>query len=514
MRAALFVLLALPATLPAADCDAIANLALPNTTISIAASLPAGAFTPPGAKTPLNNLPAFCRVAGSIRPTTDSDIRFEVWLPAEGWNGKFQGIGNGGFAGSISYGGLAEALRHGYASASTDTGHSGGGGIDASWALHHPEKIIDFGHRAIHETTVQGKAITTAFYGSPVKRAYFNSCSNGGRQALMEAQRYPDDYDGIIAGAPANSWSRLMVNAMATMKPAAQPGAYFSAAKLPALQHAALAACDSSDKVADGVIENPAACRFDPSSLLCAAAESDACFTAPQLAALRAVYAGTRDARGKSIAPGYPMGGEAEPGAWGPWITGNAPEQSAMFLFGANFFKFMVYNDSDWDYRQSDPARNLASARRSVSAHLDAENPDLSRFLARGGKLILYHGWSDAAIPAPFVIEYYQAVRKKLGVKKTAASVRLFLVPGMQHCGAGSGANSFGQGGVAQGDPASNISAALERWVEHGIAPERITASRAQAGKITKTRPLCAYPLTAVYDGHGDPNSETSFACR
>lgn len=504
----------LPVALVAADCGALTRLALPDTAISTAAVVPAGSFTPPGAKSPLNNLPAFCRVAGAIHPTPDSDIQFEVWLPASGWNGKFQGIGNGGYAGAISYAGLADALRHGYASASTDTGHRGGGGIDASWALQHPEKTIDFGHRAIHLTTVQGKAITAAFYGSPVKRAYFNSCSNGGRQALMEAQRYPEDYDGIIAGAPANSWSRLMVNAMTAMKAAAQPGAYFSAAKLPALQRAALAACDSNDKVADGVIENPAACRFDPASLLCAGTESDSCFTAPQLTALRAVYQGTLDARGRSIAPGYPMGGEAEPGGWGAWITGDAPERSAMFLFGSNFFKFMVYGDKDWDYRNSDPARDLAAARRSVSTHLDAENPDLSRFFARGGKLILYHGWSDAAIPAPYITEYYQAVRRKLGAKKTASFVRLFLVPGMQHCGAGSGANSFGQGGVAQGDPSSNMAAALERWVEQGVAPERITASRSQNGQIQKTRPLCPYPLTAVYDGHGDLNAQTSFACR
>ena len=496
---------------------ALARLALPSTVLETAVELPAGSFTPPGAKSPLTNLPAFCRVAGSIRPSPDSGIRFETWLPVSGWNGKFQGIGNGGYAGSISYGGLAEALRHGYASASTDTGHRASG-QDAAWALNHPEKIADFGHRAIHETTVKAKALVAAYYGSPARRAYFNSCSNGGRQALMEAQRYPEDYDGIIAGAPANYWTKLMLHAASMMKATlADPAAYIPASKLPALQAAALAACDANDQLRDGVIENPAQCRFDPSSPLCQAAASDQCFTAPQLQALRLIYGGTRDASGKLLARGYPMGGEAERGGWAGWITGDAPERSAMFFFGTNFFKYMVHNDPAWDYRNFDPARDLQAARRAASPQLDADNPDLSRFRARGGKLILYHGWSDAAIPATYIIDYYQAVQKKLGAKKAAGFVRLFLVPGMQHCGGGSGANSFGQGGVAQGDPGSNIAAALERWVDHGVAPEEIIATRFKPGSPAtpeKTHPLCAYPKTAVYNSAGDPNAASSFSCR
>lgn len=516
MNALNLLLILLPSALPAADCAALAQLSLPATTIDTAVEVAAGSFTPPGAKSALAKLPAFCRVAGSIRPSSDSDIRFEAWLPVSGWNGKFQGIGNGGYAGAISYAGLADALRHGYASASTDTGHPASAGIDASWALNHPEKIIDFGHRAIHLTTVQGKAIVAAYYGSPAKRSYFNSCSNGGRQALMEAQRYPEDYDGIIAGAPANHWTTLMLHAASMMKATSAPSAYIPAAKLPAIQSAALAACDMNDKVRDGVIENPTRCRFDPSVLLCQGAESDKCLTAQQLDALRVIYGGTRDASGKLIARGYPMGGEAERGGWGSWITGDAPERSAMFFFGTNFFKFMVHGDPAWDYRNFDPVRDFEAARRNASAHLDATDPDLGRFFARGGKLILYHGWSDAAIPAYSTIDYYQTVRKKLGGRKTDASVRLFLVPGMQHCGGGSGCNSFGQGGVAQGDPGSNVAAALERWVEQGVAPEEILATRFKSGTpavAEKTHPLCAFPRVAVYDRTGNPDTASSFRC-
>src|SRR5690348_3330611 len=250
----------------AKSCEDIAHLSLPGTTITRAESVPAGTFTPPEGK-PIQNLPAFCRVAGVIKPSTDSNIQFEVWMPAAGWNGKFQGIGNGGFAGSISYGGLAGAVRHGYATASTDTGHHASG-TDASWAVGHPEKIVDFGYRAIHETAAKAKVIIHAFYGEAPRRSYFSSCSNGGRQALMEAQRFPDDYDGIIAGAPANFWTHLLTQAgwdiQATMQ---DPAAYIPAAKLPAIEAAVLAACDALDGVKDGVLEDPAKCHFDPSQL-------------------------------------------------------------------------------------------------------------------------------------------------------------------------------------------------------------------------------------------------------
>jgi feruloyl esterase len=493
--------------LSAADCAALAKLSLPATAITAAEAVPAGSFTPPGAGA-IAKLPAFCRVAATLRPTADSDIRIEVWMPADGWNGKFQGIGNGGFAGSISWGGLATAVRAGYAAASTDTGHQAGG-TDAAWALHHPEKIIDFGHRAIHLMTVQGKAITAAYYGSAPKRSYFNSCSNGGRQALMEAQRYPEDYDGIIAGAPANYWIYLLASAARNMKATVgEPGAYIPASKLPAIQAAARAACDGADGSADGVIGDPAACRFDPAVLACQGAESDSCLTAPQWKALKAMYDGLRDRKGKLLYPGYSPGGEAENGGWAQWITGPAPEKSLLFAFGTNFFRNMVYSDPGWDFRTFDLDRELKATQKKLAPVLDATNPDLRKFAARGGKLILYHGWCDAAIPAAGAIRYYEAVQKKMGAKKAAEFVRLYMVPGMQHCGGGNGPTMFNQGGVG-GDPKSSLPAALEQWVERGTAPEAILAG----GPGGLKRPLCPHPQVARYKGRGDVKTADSFAC-
>ena len=436
-------------------------------------------------------------------------------MPVSGWTGKLQGIGNGGFAGSISFGGLADSVRHGYAAASTDTGHTG---TDASWALGHPEKIVDYGHRAIHETAVKAKAIIAAYYGSAPKRSYFSSCSNGGRQGLMEAQRYPEDYDGIIAGAPANYWTHLLATfASDILATASGSAGYIPSSKLPAIQAAALRACDANDAVSDGVIENPAQCRLDSSALECQAAESDGCLTAPQVQSLKKIYDGLRDQSGKQIFPGFSPGGEAEAGGWGPWITGPGPEKSAIFFFATNFFRNMVFNDPAWDYRTFSLDRDLKAATK-LAGVLNATDPDLRRFQARGGKLILYHGWSDAAIPAQNAIDYYQSVVKKIGRKKNSSFVRLYMVPGMQHCGGGSGPNSFGQGGVPRGDASRDVAAALERWVEQGVAPEEIIATKFKSGTnpasgIVRTRPLCPYPMVARYKGTGSTDDAANFEC-
>jgi hypothetical protein len=503
----------LPAVLLAAasyswgsDCESLkSSLNLPFTKITEAVSVPAGTFRG------FSGMPAFCRVSGVIAPTSDSDIKFEAWLPLQAnWNRKFLGIGNGGFAGSISFGGLADAVRSGFAAASTDTGHSGGV-TDAAWALKHPEKAIDFGHRAIHLTTVKGKAIAASLYGSAPVKSYFSSCSNGGRQALMEAQRYPEDYDGIIAGAPANNWTLLLTtaakNSQAILK---DPASYFPPAKLAAIQSAAIAACDKRDGVADGVVENPVQCSFDPTSLLCkdgAGADDKSCLTRPQLVALKELYGGLRDPRGKLVFPGYAFSGEADPAGWGPWITGPAPERSAMHAFATNFFRNIVHSDPNWDYKQFEFKREMEAAAKL--AHIfNATDPNLKAFHARGGKLILYHGWCDAAIPGQAAIDYYQSVVKKMGTKKANSFVRLFMVPGMQHCGSGAGPNDFGQGGAPKGDPASNIAAALEAWVEKDVAPEQIVARRPG-----RTRPLCAYPKVARYKGSGSTDDATNFDC-
>lgn len=485
----------------AIDCAALARQTLPETRISDAALIDSGEFKNQ------RKLPPFCRVALSLHPSSDSDIRVEVWLPAGNWNQKFLGVGNGGYAGSISYGGLAEAIRNGYATASTDTGHSDVG-TGAVWALNHPEKVIDYGHRAIHLMTVRAKSLATVFYGTAPVKSYFNSCSNGGRQALMEAQRYPADYDGIIAGAPANDWVHLMTNAMRLMRETlVDPAAYIPAAKLPAIQSAALAACDRADAVADRVVENPAACRFEPEVLACKGADSNDCLTPPQLASLKAIYGPLRDEKGRTVYPGYALSGESEPGGWGGWITGPSPEKSALFAFSTNFFKYIVHGDANWDYKTFAVAKDLPAARK-VAVHLSATNPDLSAFQKRGGKLILYHGWCDAAIPGQAIIDYYQSVVRKLGAKRTGQFVRLFMAPGVQHCGAGAGPNAFGQGSAPKADPESNIASALLAWVEKGTAPERIIASRPG-----RTRPLCAFPATARYKGSGSTDDAANFEC-
>jgi feruloyl esterase len=498
----------------AADCGQLAELTLPATTVQTAETITSGSFQPPAGQ-PLRNLPPFCRVAGIIRPSSDSEIHFETWMPVSNWNGKFQGIGNGGFAGSIGYGGLAGAIQNGYATAATDTGHQAAG-QDARWALNHPEKIIDYGWRAIHETALKGKALTEAFYGKKPTRSYFNSCSNGGRQALMEAQRFPEDYDGIIAGAPANYFTRTVSLHMVVNKALLTTDAgYIPAAKLKAIQDAALTACDTRDKVRDGVIEEPLACRPDFSRLACSGAETDACLTTAQIAALKTIHNGLRDRKGKLLFPPYSPGGEADAGGWGPWLTGAGREKSAAFAFGTQFYKNMVYSDPNWDYRTFDLDRDLKAAEQKLGPVLNAVDPDLRRFHARGGKLILYHGWCDAAIPAANAVNYYQSVEKKLGRKTTREFVRLFMAPGVQHCGGGAGPNTFGQGGPRGGDPGRDLNAALERWVESGVAPDRVVAAKMNAANaVERTRPLCAWPKTARWNGSGSTDEAANFHCR
>lgn len=499
----------------AATCEGLADLKLPNTTITSAQSVAAGAFTPPtGSAAPYKNLPAFCRVAGVIKPTSDSEIKFEVWLPAANWNGKFHGIGNGGFAGSISYGGpaggLSGALARGYATASTDTGHSGG---DASWALGHPEKIVDYGHRAIHEMTEKAKMIIKAFYGDGPKRSYFASCSNGGRQALMEAQRFPDDYDGIIAGAPANAFTHILTGFAWNMKNTlADPASYIPSKKLKAIEAAVLAACDSRDGVKDGVLDDPTKCGFDPAVLLCKGEESDECLTEKQVASLKKIYAGPRDAKGQLIVPGFTPGGETGPGGWTAWITGATPTTAAQFFFSTQAFKNMVYNDPNWDFKTFDLERDSKLANEKLAQALNATDPNLKAFSARGGKLILYHGWNDAALPPMNTVNYYQSVVTKLGKRRANSFVRLFMAPGVQHCAGGPGPDIFGQMVTSgQSDPQHDLTLALERWVEQGVAPDQVVATKRTAAQ--RTRPLCPYPQVARYKGSGSTDDAANFKC-
>ena len=511
--AGLFLLAAVPAD--AAPCASLAELDLPRTTIASAEIVPPGAFTPPGANAALA-MPSICRVAG----TTEPAVAFEVWLPVDDWNGKFHVSGNGGMAGVISYGAMAGAVRRGYAAASTDTGHvrPGAGGFDASWALGRPDLIEDFGHRAVHLTAENGKAVTAAFYDRPPRYSYFVGCSKGGQQGLMEAQRYPDDFDGIIAGNPANDWTRFYAGAHlwyshATLR---NRDSYIPREKLPLLAGAVNAACDTLDGIEDGVLDDPRRCRFDPAALACPAGQDhDGCLTPPQVQAVRDIWAGSRNSAGEVIFPGLVPGGENGPGGgWGRWVTGQEPFAGLHWRAAEGFFKYMVFEEPDWDFRTFDYDADVAFALDKVGRALDSASPDLSRFRDGGSRLIVYHGWSDPDISPLGSINYYEKVLDFAGgaaddarstregaLLETRDYFRLFLVPGMGHCSGGPGYNRV--------EPLP----ALERWVEEGIAPDSILGTRVEDGEVVRERPICPYPDASAWDGMGDPDAAASFRC-
>jgi feruloyl esterase len=503
------------------DCASLAALKLPHTSITVAQSVAAGAFKQPEERFAMTNgtydkLPAFCRVAGVLKPSSDSLIRFEVWMPIENWNHKFQGVGNGGFAGYLPFPELGSQLTLNSATAGTDTGHIGG---DASWAPGHPEKAIDFGYRAIHETAVAAKAIIKTFYGEGPAHSYFSSCSNGGRQALMEAQRYPEDYDGIISGAPAAYWTHHFGSFIWTLITFGPAGAYIPSSKLNAIEAASVAACDADDGVKDGVIDDPSHCRWDPDVLLCKGADSATCLTAPQVKALKALYAGPKTAKGEQIYPGWYPGGEGEPGGWSLWVTGMGNTFSGQIYLGMQFFGSMVLEKPFWNFYDFDLDKDVRTADERFGKVLNAMNPDLTAFHRRGGKLILYQGWSDAAVSPQNTINYYESVVKMMGQEKTQQFARLFMVPGMEHCGAGTGTCFFGQAGKGMPyDADHDVNLAMERWVEKGIGPDTIIAfGPLPAGPDKKpgirTRPLCPFPKVARWKGQGGTDDAANFAC-
>lgn len=507
-------------SLPGATCESLASVKITDATVTAATAVAPGPFAAPDGRggRAIEISAEFCRVSITLKPSSDSDIQVEVWMPASNWNGKFQGVGNGGFAGTISFAELGYAVSHGYAAAATDTGHRGTA-TDAQWALHHPEKIADLGYRAIHETAETAKTVIKTFYGEGPKHSYFNSCSTGGRQALMEAERYPADYDGIVAGAPANYWTHGLVACVANTQALSEPGAFIPPAKLPAIQAAAQNACDANDGVKDGVIENPAECRFDPAVLLCHGPDSDSCLTAPQVTALKNIYAGTKDSNGKSLMPGFAPGGEAERGGWGSWITGPELGKSLEYAYGTNFFRFMVFDDPNWDYKTADMEHIAKVSDDKLARTFNSMDPDLSKFRARGGKLIMFHGWADAAIPPMNSVHYYTSVQKKMGAKNSEEFIRLYMVPGMQHCSGGAGPDYFGQNTVPRNNADHDVDAAVERWVEQGAAPDRIIASKLKnranpADGVSRTRPLCAWPKTAHYKGSGTTDEAENFECK
>ena len=516
----MLVAVALSATLASspASCESLKSLTLPNTTIVAAEMVPAGPFVAPGrgaAPAPPappaegrgragggggqfiqapQIAPAHCRVNAILRPSSDSEIEMEAWLP-ENWNGKFQFVGGGGWAGIISFPAMVAALQEGYATASTDTGHKGG---NALFAINHPEKVVDFAYRAVHETTVQAKALIAKYYDRPARLSYWNGCSTGGRQGLMEAQKFPDDFDAIIAGAPANYQTHLHTWDLSVAVPVLNnPAAALTQPKLRALNEAAIEACDAQDGAKDGIINNPRACKFDPSVLLCKGSDGPNCLTQPQLDAVKRAYAPAKTKSGDVVFPGK------EPGSESQWMSflggGTAP--------GVSVGSFLVaYNDGNWDAKTFDLDRDLKLVDEKVGTVINAVNPDLSAFKAHGGKLLLYHGWIDTAISPGNTINYYESVLKSMGGKSSGKQlddfVRLYMAPGMQHCGGGPGPNQI------------NYMAIMERWRESNQTPASIEAIHVANNRVDMTRPLCPYPQVATYKGSGSVNDAGNFACK
>jgi len=478
----------------ASSCQSLSNLSLSNATITMAQSYASGEFNLPtasqggfGAQPEIGPIRAFCRVALTLKPSSDSDIRMEVWLPTSGWNGKFVGVANFGTGGSLQYQSMLDPLTKGYALAANDTGHQGSGG---SFAIGHPEKLIDYAYRADHEMTVQAKAVVAKFYGKPASRSIWIGCSLGGVEALIEAKRYPEDYDGIVAGAPPNPFP--LFNAMqiwGAWLNLNHPESNIPASKVDMIHQAALKACGSPAGLAQGFIEDPEHCTFKPESLLCKSADAADCLTAPQVERLKQLYAGPTDPRtGKVIFPGPAVGAENELN-----IASTKPVQPPVDLYQS-----FVYQDPNWDWKNFDFAASVDKAKKALDGLITVDS-DLNAFLNRGGKLMLYVGWTEGH-NGNDLARYYKEVVKNAGPAK-ANSVRLFLVPGMNHCGGGMGCDTFEKIGV------------VDQWIETGKAPEEILSSKMKDGKTIRTRPLCAYPAIAKYKGTGSMDDAHSFEC-
>jgi len=460
-------------------CAALAKTSIPGGHITSAKAVGAGALMEMGGfiPVPLPAPAALCQVQAVLTPTPASTIHAEVWLPLPtAWNHKLLASGNAGYGGTLGAPRLQMrvAVQRGYAAAGDDLGHTGdgSGGEDASWALNQPDVIKDFGWRANHLTAAFAKTMVGAYYGA----------------------------------APAHAWSRLMTafawNAAANLRTPIPD------AKLPAIQAAVLAACDGLDGVKDGLVSDPRRCRFDPKTIACNGADGPACLTADQVQTVRLILRGPTDEAGAAIYPGWPAAGaEADPSTWKLWITGKAQQGS----FARAYFRDMVYNDPKWDLSRFEAGAAVKAAEAS-GRELNSDNPDLSAFEARGGKLILYHGWADAAISPYGTVQYYEAVKKRLGPEKASRATRLFMAPGLSHCVGGPGPNTF------------DMLTALETWVEKGSAPERVIAAKTSndfaallgmpPGTISRTRPLCAWPKQAVWTGKGSSDEAANFECR
>ncbi len=487
-------------------CKAESFSQLPDVTIT--------AVTQEGAPAP------HCKVAGVIGTETN----FELLLP-DTWNGKFVMGGGGGFVGSVMNTSLLfGALQVGYATVGTDTGHQAHP-LDASWALNNPERLINFGHRAVHETAVTAKALTKTYYEKDIARSYFTGCSTGGRQALMAGQRYPEDFDGIVAGAPGFNYTGIaaqasQINRAMYPDPTNLQAAVVGPKEQELIETSYLAMCDEDDGIKDGILNDPRQCKFDVSTLLCQGEKNDNCLSEEQLAAVKVIYDGPKDSQGNTLFYGYPFGGENSVGGWPRWLTGGLKYQAdldefqggvdvgdaeapvspnAFYGFGNGIMQYFVFNDPDWSYVNYNFDR-LQKDMVQAAEILNATNPDLSAFRKRGGKMIIYSGWSDAAITGKSVVSYYEDILAK--DKTAAADTRLFMMPGVEHCFGGPGPSFV------------NFLTEIDQWFETDKAPEQVTALWLdEQFQPTGSRPVCAYPKIAKYDGKGDTRSASSFIC-
>ena len=501
-------LLLLAGAVATTPCGALGSLSTSHATIATAEMIPAGPFVQPGdgrgappAPTARGvppagrglapggrgqappSLPAHCRVTAVLKPTSDSNINVELWMPAESWNGKFLAVGNGGFAGSIQgYGDMQTALRLGYATAGTDTGHSAADGPNGMFALGHPEKVVDFADRAVHEMTVKSKEVISAFYDRSARYSYFKGCSTGGREAVMAAQRYPLDFDGIIAGALANRHIHMHTAGFArSVNLARNPDQAISQVKAQMVTAAVMQKCDT---LKEGFLNNPRQCSFDFSTLLCMGAEADTCLTRPQLQAVEDYYGGLKNRKGELIFSGQALGNPM------PALRSAPPAQVI------DTVRIWAFQNPDYDWKTFDLDRDMPIIDGKIG-FVDAVDPDLNTFKAHGGKLLLYAGWADTAITPENTVLYYESVLEKMG-KSQDAWMRLFMVPGMAHCGGGPGPNTFDTIGT------------MEYWREKGVAPAQLTAANAPAAM---TRPLCPYPQYAKYKGIGNMKDAANWVC-
>jgi feruloyl esterase len=496
------------------DTSSLATLPLNQAKVVSASLVTAGSYTPAGTTSALTALPAFCRITGVATPTPDSLIKFELWVPADQWNGKLVATGNGGYSPALSYGDMAYAMREGYAVLGGDSGHQSPAPNDMMFAVGHPEKIIDWGTRSVHAITVPGKQILSDLMDRPPSQSYYYGCSTGGHQAYAEVQRYPEDFDGVIAGDPGNN--RVALNAEFLWRFLANHAAndnstpLLTPAKVAMVTRAAIAACDSLDGVSDGVIADPRACtsaKFNVDSLKCTGSDNASCLTPPQLLALKKIYRGpVNPVTHSQIYPGPVVGSES---SWASYWGTTVPVR-------ADFWRYWAFNEPNWNWWAFDYDRDYNAALAKLGPMVDQNNPDISAFKAHGGKLITYQGWADPVVNPLDTIAYYDKVRTLQGSQQSVdAFFRLFMVPGMGHCSGGVGQTNFGNQGAPAPvvDAAHDLLTALDQWVTHGAAPASITAAEIKDGAVHSTRPLCSYPKRAVYNGSGDSHLASNFSC-